>query len=451
MRENWQTYFVGKKITLMGLGLLGRGINVAKFLLENGAKLTITDLKPKERLLSSLAELSAYEKQITYVLGEHRLEDFSHCDLVIKTAGVPLGSPFIEEAHRNGVPVEMDASLFAKLAPEGVTIIGITGTRGKSTTTHLIHYILEQTGKRVFLGGNVRGLATLPLLPGVRNGDYVVLELDSWQLQGFGEAKISPHVAVFTNLLLDHMNYYKGDMQKYFADKANIFLWQNRNDFLIAGEAIAEKIERDYGGKYKGKLITAGISNLPADWKLVIPGEHNRLNAALAFAATMSLGIPDGEIKKAIESFPGVEGRLQLVGEKNGVKIYNDNNATTADATVAGLSAVASGKNVVLIMGGADKGLDMSRLITAVGEYCKAVVLLSGTGTEIIKGQITALPDLVIGEDEKLEIVFEKATEIAKRDDVILFSPAFASFSKYFENEYERNDLFMKEVKKWLT
>ncbi len=450
MKEDWKKYFVGKKITLMGLGLLGRGINVAKFLLENGAVLTITDLKPKERLLSSLAELSAYEKRITYVLGEHRLEDFRNCDLVIKTAGVPLDSPFIEEAHKNGVPVEMDASLFAKLAPEGVTIVGVTGTRGKSTTTHLIHFVLEKAGKRAFLGGNVRGLATLPLLPGVKGGDCVVLELDSWQLQGFGEARISPHIAVFTNLLVDHMNYYKGDMQRYFEDKENIFLWQKEGDFLIAGEAIAEKIKKESLQKYRGKMITIGISNLPTNWKLLIPGEHNRLNAGLAMEATRVLGVSEAEIKKAVESFPGIEGRLQLVGEKNGVKVYNDNNATTAEATVTGLLTVASGRNVVLITGGADKGLDMSHLVTAIGEYCKAVVLLSGTGTEKIKGQIMALPNITVEEDERLEEAINKAIKIAKKDDVVMFSPAFASYSKYFENEYERNDLFMKEVGKWL-
>ena len=162
----------------MGLGLLGRGINVAKFLLENGAELTITDLKPRERLLSSLAELSSFEDQITYVLGEHRMEDFRDRDLVIKTAGVPLESIYVEEAYKNGIPVEMDASLFVKFSPKGVIVVGVTGTRGKSTTTHLIAYILERAEKKVFLGGNIRGLATLPLLRQVNKGDYLVLELD---------------------------------------------------------------------------------------------------------------------------------------------------------------------------------------------------------------------------------------------------------------------------------
>ena len=342
----------------------------------------------------------------------------------------------------------MSAVFFTKFS--GVPIIGVTGTRGKSTTTHLVAHILERVGKKVFLGGNIRGLATLPLLRQVNKGDYVVLELDSWQLQGFGESRISPHISVFTNLLSDHMNYYKGSMEKYFADKANIFLWQKKNDFLIAGEMIAEKIDKEYGLRHKGNLISVKDADLPANWKLQIMGEHNRLNAALALASTRTLGLTDEEIKLGIESFPGIEGRLQLVGEKDGVKIYNDNNATTADATVAGLTAVAGGKNVVLIMGGADKGLDMSRLILTIGKYCKAVVLLSGTGTEKIKEQLESLPGLRVEEDERLEGTVGIAVEIAEKGDVILFSPAFASFSKYFENEYERNDVFMKEVGVWL-
>lgn len=437
--------FKNKKTTMMGLGLLGRGINVAKFLIKHGAKLTITDLKPKERLTSSLKELAPYKRQIIYVLGEHRLEDFRNCDLVIKAAGVPLDNPFIEEAHKNGVPVEMDASLFARLAPMGVTLVGITGTRGKSTTTHLIAHVLRAARKKVYLGGNVRGLATLPLLEVVKKGDYVVLELDSWQLQGFGEAKISPQVAIFTNLLSDHMNYYKDDMERYFADKANIFLFQKKGDTLVAGRQVAKKIK-----KQPGKMVVIGAEDFPKGWRLRLEGEHNRFNAALAVAAARAMGIGERVIKKAVESFDAVEGRLQFVGLKNGVKIYNDNNATTPEATIAGLTALARGKNIVLIMGGADKGLVMDALIEEIKRSCRVVLFLSGTGTEKIKAQVKAILGLLVDEDERLEELVRRAARQARKGEVILFSPAFASFSKYFENEYERNDLFMKEVKKWL-
>ena len=233
--------FRNKKILIMGLGILGRGMNVARFLAESGAKLTITDLKTKEALAASLKKLKKF-KNVKYVLGRHNLADFKNADMVIKAAGVPLDSVYIAEARKNNISVEMDASLFAKLA-KGITIIGVTGTRGKSTVTHLIYEILKNAGKKVFLGGNIKGIANLPLLKKIKPGDIVVMELDSWQLQGFGEAKISPHIAVFTTFLADHLDYYNGDMEKYFVDKANIYRFQNKNDWLIARPAVAKLIK----------------------------------------------------------------------------------------------------------------------------------------------------------------------------------------------------------------
>jgi UDP-N-acetylmuramoylalanine--D-glutamate ligase len=198
--QNYKEQFRGKKITIMGLGILGRGLGYTKFLAECGADLTVTDLKTKKELVTSVKVLSKY-KGIKFVLGKHRLEDFRNRDMIIKAAGVPLDSIFIKEAKKNKIPVEMDVSHFAKCAPE-VMIVGVTGTRGKSMTTALIYEILSAFAKasagqgkpinkfwankpRVFLGGNVRGVATLPLLEKVKAGDILVCELDSWQLQGF--------------------------------------------------------------------------------------------------------------------------------------------------------------------------------------------------------------------------------------------------------------------------
>src|SRR3990167_5586286 len=195
-----KNYFKGKKITIMGLGLLGRGVGDAKFLEKNGADLLVTDLKSKKELKVSLDRLKKYKK-IKYILGRHRFQDFRDKDMILKAAEVPLNSPFIMEAKKNNISIEMDASLFAKLAAlstSNVDMIGITGTRGKSTVTHLIYAILNEafkkTKRKVYLGGNVKGLATLPLLKKVKENDTVVMELDSWQLQGFGDSKISPHI-----------------------------------------------------------------------------------------------------------------------------------------------------------------------------------------------------------------------------------------------------------------
>ncbi len=218
-----------------------------------------------------------------------------------------LDSPFIAEAKKNNIPVRMSADLFMELS--GTTTIGITGTRGKSTTTHLIAHILKQAGKNVLLGGNVQGVSTLALLPEAQADSIAVLELDSWQCQGLGEAKISPHVAVFTTFMPDHMNYYKNDMATYFADKANIFLYQKPEDVLILGEQVMPDAKK-YGFKDRilARTVIARTQDIPSEWQLKIPGEHNRYDAALAAAAARAIGVEEDTIQKAVESFDGVTG-----------------------------------------------------------------------------------------------------------------------------------------------
>ena len=428
----------------MGLGLLGRGVGDARFLAQCGAELTVTDLKSKEQLAESLEQLKEFPN-ITYRLGEHVLEDFQNRDLILKAAGVPLASLYIAEAKKNHIPVRMSADLFVEIS--GVPTVAITGTRGKSTVTHMVAHILKMAGKDVLLGGNVRGVSTLALLSQVTSNSIAVLELDSWQLQGFGEAKIAPHVGVFTTFYPDHMNYYSGSMEQYFEDKANIFLNQTESDVLVLGEQVAPFVkEFCYQNKIKAHTEVVGAKDLPKTTILKIPGEHNRYNAALAAAAAEALGV-DGEIiKTALESFEGVEGRLQFLKEINGVKIYNDNNATTPDATIAALRAFGNSKNIILITGGSDKGLDMQPLVDEIHTRCKKVFLLDGAGTQRIKDQIES--DLTHPSGQVYQVMSEvvaAAFVACAPGDILLFSPAFASFGM-FKNEYDRNDQFVAAV-----
>jgi len=440
MNADYKQYFNGKKITQMGLGLLGRGVGDALFLAECGAEVLVTDLKTEDELKGSVEKLRDVPG-IIFRLGGHDLADFQNCDMVLKAAGVPLDSIYIAEARRNNIPVEMGAALLTKLAPEGVITIGITGTRGKSTTTHLIHHILVKAGKSALLGGNVRDIATLPLLKDVKVGDMVVLELDSWQLQGFGDAKISPNVSVFTAFMHDHMNYYKNDLDQYFKDKSSIYMYQKKGDVIVAGENVATIIAGKPHGE--GELVIAKRKDVPSDWQIKIPGEHNLLNVSCAIEVAKALGIEMSVIKGAVESFAGVEGRLQFVKEIRGIKIYNDNNATTPDATVAGLQALG-GQKIVLICGGADKALDLEKLVEEINKECKTVILIPGTGSDKLKVLSAQLQAKVL-ETENLATAVTKAIEIASEGDILLFSPAFASFGAY-KNEYERNDEFMKIV-----
>lgn len=442
-------HFKDKKITVMGLGLLGRGVGVAKFLAECGAELIVTDLKKADLLAGSLKKLEKFSN-IKFVLGEHRLEDFKDRDMIIKAAGVPLDSPFIAEARKNNIPVEMDASLFARLA-KGVTTVGITGTRGKSTVTHLLYEIIKNSGRRVFLGGNVKGLATLPLLkkvnPSADGGDVVVMELDSWQLQGFGDAKVSPSVALFTTFLPDHLNYYKGDMEKYFSDKANIYRYQKDGDILFMRPEVSKFILAKDANGIRGKAETIAKDVLPKNWKVKLLGEHNLENIALAVSVAKYLDISESQIKKTVEEFRGVPGRLEFIGEKKGVKFYNDTTATTPDGVIAAMDSLKEYKGkIILIGGGADKNLDYKEYAEIVSKFVKKFILFTGAATEKIKKELSE-KGVVFEEVGNMKDAVKNALLSVKKGDVVLLSPGAASFG-IFKNEFDRGDQFNKIVSK---
>ena len=445
MKKALQEYFKGKRITQLGLGLLGRGLGDALFLASMGAELTITDNKSAKELKTSLKALEKFPT-ITFTLGEHKMEDFEKKDFILKAAGVAIDSPYILHAKEKGIPVEMDASLSVKLLRHlGIQakVIGVTGTRGKTTTTELIVHILKLAKMKAHLGGNIRGLATLPLVPKIKDGDYLVLELDSWQLQGFRDAKISPHIAVFTSFMADHLNYYKGSIERYFHDKAAIYQYQEPTDKLI----VTSTVKKYMKGGSLGKLQIATKDIVPADWKPRLLGEHNLENIACAILASRAIGVSDDIIKKGVETFDAIEGRLEKMPSKNGVEIYNDNNSTTPDATMVALKSVspraASGK-VTLIMGGADKTLDMSKLVKILPAYVKKIVFLPGTGTE----KLMADYELKVANSvaKNLKEAVKEAMSKAEKGDVVLFSTAFASFG-LFVNEYDRGDQFKKIIK----
>lgn len=437
-------HFRDKRITVMGLGLLGRGVGDARYLAECGAELIVTDLKTRKELAESVAQLELFPN-IKFVLGEHRLKDFANRDMILKAAGVPLDSPFIAEAKKNDIPVRMSADLFAEIS--GITCVGVTGTRGKSTVTNMLYAILEKAKKKVLLGGNVRGVSTLALLEETTPEHIAILELDSWQLQGWGEARMSPHIAVFTTLYPDHQNYYKDYPEMYLADKANIFQYQKPSDTLILGKQCAAIIIEKYSDKVESKTVVVDELKLPDIWILKIPGLHNRYDAALALAAARALDIPDETSRKALESFVGVPGRLELVREVGGIKIYNDTTATTPEATLAALQALQPTTyplqpRIILIMGGADKDLDMNALLFEIPNRVKRTILLAGTGTNRV---LEFLPEASVF--DTLANAVREAVSAAEPGDTILFSPAFASFGM-FKNEYDRGDQFNALVQK---
>jgi UDP-N-acetylmuramoylalanine--D-glutamate ligase len=438
----YREYFKNKKITVMGLGLLGRGIGDIRFLAKHGAELIVTDLKSEAELAESLKELVDLPG-ITYHLGGHNFADFENRDLILKASGVPFDSPFIAHAQKNNVPIAMSIALFAKFFRGPV--VGVTGSVGKTTTTFMISHILKEAGIKHVVAGNVRGGSTLSLLDTITDDTVAVLEIDSWSLQGFGYEKLSPHVAVFTAFVPDHMNYYRGDMDAYFADKANIFLYQHPEDTLVCAPSVIERVRTNYAKAVRARLVVAEIPARFAKVPLLVPGAHSRSNAACAAFAAEALGVECEVAWKALETFAGAPDRLEYIGEKNGVRIYNDTAATTPLAAAAALNALDPEgiKKVVGIIGGSGKNVPLDPLIAAIHAHAHTLIVLPGTGTDELLPHITDVPCIPAS---SLEEAVKHALVHARPGDVITLSPGFASFG-LFTNMYDRGDQFRRLIK----
>jgi len=425
----------------MGLGVLGRGIKDTIFFAEQGAKVTVTDLKTKEQLKPAIEKLKKY-KNITFVLGQHRLSDIDRANLIIRNADVPLNSKYLQYAIKKGKNVDMDESLFAEYCP--CPIIGVTGTRGKTTTTILITELLKKTGRVIHLAGNIQGEATLPLITKVKADDLVILELSSWQLQGFAWKKISPHISVFTNIYPDHLNRYK-NMAEYIKDKKNIYKYQTADDYLIINRSnpTTKKLIKEA----KSQVITFNRADCPKSYTTRMPGEHNKENIAAAIQVAKLFDLKTKDIKSVIANFSGVEHRLEFVRSLNGINFYND---TTSTTPIAGQKAIASFKEpIYLIAGGATKKLDLNLFGKDIAQKVKMVALLEGTATDELEKSIKKYQkkDKIIGRFDNFKEAIDTLYVAATPGSTILLSPGCASFG-LFQNEFDRGYQFKQIVKK---
>ena len=434
--------FKDKKVLIMGLGLSGGGLGAAEWFVKQGAIVTITDKKTKQQLLPSIEKLS--NLNIQYVLGEHRKSDFTSSDLIVRNPDVPIDSPYLNLARKKNIPIIMEESLFFELTPYKDHVIGVTGTRGKSTTTTLIYEIIKNSGRKALLGGNLPGRKTLSLLDEITKNTWVVLELSSWQLQGFKEIHKSPHIAVLTNIYLDHLNRYVS-MNDYINDKKVIFQYQKENDYLIANAEndLLKKVVKNV----KSKILWFRKNDVPKKWQIKIPGEHNRENIAAVICVCRLLGISTGIVQKTIEDFAGIEMRLQPIRLFKGVTYVNDTTSTTPVAGVMALRAF-EGKPIILIAGGNSKNLDLGEFAKEMNKSVKALILLEGTATDELEQKAKKFSPTVniIGRFNN----FKKAVELAQRTaclgEIVLLSPGCTSFGM-FANEFIRGEKFNTFVK----
>ena len=439
-----------KKVSVIGIGVSNQPL--IRLLAQNGVQVTAHDKKLREQMGDLAAELEGMGVRL--VLGPDYLSGIDG-DIVFRTPGLHPDVPALREAVARGAELTSEMEVFLSLCP--ATVIAITGSDGKTTTTTVISELLKAQGYRVFVGGNI-GNPLLDRTDEMGKEDFVVLELSSFQLLTM---KQSPHVAVITNLAPNHLDVHK-DMDEYVAAKENIFLYQKKGDILVtnldndltvqsARKAPAQVryfSRRDvaYASCTLGAAINVCGQNVMDASDIKIPGVHNIENYLAAFAATADYVDPD-VMQKVAMTFGGVEHRLELVRELDGVKYYNDSIASSPSRTIAGLRAYD--KKVILIAGGYDKHIPFDVLGPEVCRHVKRLYLTGATARKIYDAVVNC-PDYAEGGPEI--IVMDDFTETvhaaaasAKEGDVVLLSPACAAFDK-FKNFMVRGKFFKKLV-----
>lgn len=435
--------FAGKKILIVGLGLQGGGVGLAKFFARLGAKITVTDKKTPEQLKTSVDQLKNLD--VNFRLGGHKIEDFLTCDVIFKGPSVRWDQPELVAAQQKNIPVEMEMSFFAALCPG--KIIGVTGTRGKSTTTMMIYKLLQENGLKVHLAGNLPSLSTINLLHKIHKQDWVVMELASWPLSGFHRRKISPHIAVFTNFYPDHLNYYK-NMDDYLFDKKAIYLYQKPEDHLVINDNLKSYIAKD---SIRSKIHFFN-SGLLQSHELHLRGVHNSENAAAAITVANILKLDLFQCFKTLKNFKGLPHRQEILAEKDGIIFVNDTTSTTPVATQKAIDTFSQ-HDIVLILGGTSKNLPLTPLLDQLAT-AKKIVLLKGSFTaEIMPILQNKYPSKITPVYDDLNQAINVARKFAKQINkenhkkvVVLFSPGAPSFAM-FNNEFHRGEEFNRIVR----
>lgn len=450
----------GRKVTVMGLGLHGGGVGVVNWLTKQGANVLVTDVRSKKVLAPSVKQLRS--KKITFVFGRHRVRDFTRADLIIKNPGVPRDSRYLAAVRRQGIPIETDISLFFQLCP--APIIGITGTKGKSTTTVLLYEFLKKAGQKPIMAGNIR-ISPLQFLLKIKKTTPVVLELSSWQLEDMAHLKVSPHIAVIKNILPDHLNRYRS-MADYAEAKKIILQYQQREDVAVLNHA--NQITRSLGSQAIGQRFWFSIKQFSEQngcfvrskhvvfrrngrvekicrtAEVRMSGLHNLENVLAAVTVAKLRGVSNQTIRTVLRRFHGLADRLELIRKWQQREFYNDTTATAPAATVAALHCF--NKKVILLAGGSDKRLSYRELAREIKKKVSFVALFRGSATvqmvrELKKMRYRAYR-LVGSMREAVAVAYQKSSP----NSVILLSPGAASFGMFL-NEFDRGEQFKKIVR----
>ncbi len=421
----------------MGLGVQRGGLGVARFMRDHGAELVVTDLRSESELSSSVAALG--NRGVRYVLGRHELDDFRRAEIVVRNPAVRDASPYLQAARDAGAHIEMEFTLFLRWCRQA-RVIGVTGTRGKTTTATALHAMLAAGGERSVLAGNMR-VSALAQMHEIPSGSTVVLELSSAQLEGLAGTGLRTRGAIVTNLMADHLDRY-ADMQAYAQAKLPLVANQRADDWAVIPQG--RGWPDWFAARAGGRVVRPHAEQEPPGWaNAPLGGRHNRGNLALAAAAARQAGVDESAIERAVRGFGGVAARQELVGIIDGVRAYNDTTATTPEAALTALAAIPG--PWVLIAGGSDKRLEFAPLAERLraADGLRGVVLLPGRGTDRLRPQLTGCR---ISDANDMAEAVDRALKLARPGDAVLLSPACASFG-LFSNEFDRGDQFVARLR----
>jgi UDP-N-acetylmuramoylalanine--D-glutamate ligase len=451
----------GKRVLVMGLGTRQGGVGVARYLVERGADVTVTDMADADALRGSISALDGLP--IRYRLGEHRLDDFEQADLIVRNPGVPVDSPWLQRARELGIPVEMEMSLFFRECP--APVIGITGTKGKTTTASICADMLRRYRSDAVLAGNL-GTSALDQLKRITPETPVVIELSSWQLEGLADYQLSPDIAVLTNISEDHLNRY-ASMEAYVDAKRHITRFQTEDNWFV----VNRNDDRCWESRAlsQARVIPFGILNDDEDgagldhddlyWQfdgerhllgrteeIPLPGRHIVINVLAASAASMLAGADLDNVRDTIRETRGVPHRQELVATIDGVVYVNDTTATAPAAAIAALETFTE-RSIVLIAGGAGKGSDLSTFAEMAAQRADAIILLDGEETPALQRLLEGAGAVdLIGPVGSMSRAVDLARAQSRTGGVVLLSPGCASFG-LFRDEFDRGDQFRDAVK----
>lgn len=457
--NKFKDYIKNKKVAVLGIGV--SNIPLIKYLYGLGVDITAFDKCCKDDLCCVTDQFKGLD--IKYSLGDGYLKNLKSFDVIFRTPGMRYDLPEIVAAKEEGAKITSEMEVFFEVCP--AQIIAVTGSDGKTTTSTLIYKMLKKQGYNCWLGGNI-GTPLLCRIDEIKKTDKVVLELSSFQLQTMTK---SPEIAVITNLSPNHLDFHKS-MDEYVNAKKNIFIFQSNENKLILN--FDNDITREFGKEAKGKVLYfsrlqkpckgAGINNDCIFYKdgdkevevvdtksITIPGVHNVENYLAAICAVMDY-VDVETIQKVAKEFKGVEHRLEFVGEKNGVLFYNDSIASSPTRTIAGL--LSFDKKVILIAGGYDKNIPYDKMGAHIAKKAKSLFLIGQTADKIhdsLKDEIKRTgrgKDIYVCKCETLDEAVKKAYNSADCGDIVVMSPASASFDM-FKNFDERGKKFKQIVK----